>query len=284
MGRQKGHFITEQILEDYAKYLSMDEKSSATIRKYICDIKKLMKYANGHIITKELLVAYKESLRTSQKYKLSSINSFLVAANRLFEYLGWYGIRVKTYHIQKEVFMPADKDLSKAEYKRMVQTALKKGNKRLAMIIQTLCSLGIRASELSGITAESARNGTAEVFCKGKQRKILIPRKLQKPLLKYINENNIKSGIIFRTSTGKAVDRSNIWREIKSIGRDSGIVESKIFPHNFRHLFAKIFYQKNKDIAKLADILGHSNIETTRGYIKTTSDEYQKQIDLMGLV
>ncbi len=180
--------------------------------------------------------------------------------------------------------MPAGKDLSKAEYKRMVQAALKKGNKRLAMIIQTLCSLGIRASELSGITAESARNGTAEVFCKGKQRKILIPRKLQKLLLKYIDENNIVSGIIFRTSTGKAVDRSNMWREIKALGTESGVPEGKIFPHNFRHLFAKIFYQKNKDIAKLADILGHSSIETTRGYIKTTSDEYQKQIDLMGLV
>ncbi|MCI8749406.1 MAG: tyrosine-type recombinase/integrase [Lachnospiraceae bacterium] len=284
MGRQKGHFITEQILENYAKHLARDEKSRMTIRKYICDIKKLIEYADGRVVTKELVVSYKESLRTSQKYKLSSINSFLVAANRLFEYLGWYGMRVKTYRIQKEVFMPAGKDLSKAEYKRMVQAALKKGNKRLAMIIQTLCSLGIRASELSGITAESARNGTAEVFCKGKQRKILIPRKLQKLLLKYIDENNIVSGIIFRTSTGKAVDRSNMWREIKALGTESGVPEGKIFPHNFRHLFAKIFYQKNKDIAKLADILGHSSIETTRGYIKTNSDEYQKQIDLMGLV
>lgn len=284
MGRQKGHFITEQILADYAKHLARDEKSRATIRKYICDIKKLIKYAGGRMVTKELVVAYKESLRKSQKYKLSSINSFLVAANRLFEYLGWYGMRVKTYRIQKEVFMPTDRNLSKAEYKRMVQAALKKGNKRLAMVIQTLCSLGIRASELSGITAESARNGTAEVFCKGKQRKILIPRKLKKLLLKYIDENNIVSGIIFRTSTGKAVDRSNIWREIKAIGTEVGVPEGKIFPHNFRHLFAKIYYQKNKDIAKLADILGHNSIETTRGYIRTTSDEYQKQIDLMGLV
>lgn len=284
MGRQKEYFITEQVLRDYKSYLVMEEKSKATISKYICDIKKLANYASGRKITKELVVAYKEDLRTKKNYKLSSINSFLVAANRLFEYLGWYGMRVKTYRIQKEVFMPAGKDLSKAEYKRMVQAALKKGNKRLAMIIQTLCSLGIRASELSGITAESARNGTAEVFCKGKQRKILIPRKLQKLLLKYIDENNIVSGIIFRTSTGKAVDRSNMWREIKALGTESGVPEGKIFPHNFRHLFAKIFYQKNKDIAKLADILGHSSIETTRGYIKTNSDEYQKQIDLMGLV
>ncbi len=284
MGRQKEYFITEQVLRDYKSYLVMEEKSKATISKYICDIKKLANYASGRKITKELVVAYKEDLRTKKNYKLSSINSFLVAANRLFEYLGWYGLHVKTYRIQKEAFTPAGKDLSKAEYKKMVQAALQKGKKRLALIIQTLCSMGIRASELSGITAESARKGTAEIFCKGKQRKILVPKKLQKLLLKYINENNIKSGVVFRTSTGKAIDRSNVWREIKTLGKEAGVPEGKIFPHNFRHLFAKTFYRKNKDIAKLADILGHSSIETTRIYIKATCEEYQKHIDLMGLV
>lgn len=284
MGRQKGYFITEQILKEYKIHLVMEEKSKATISKYICDIKKLAEYASGRSITKELVVAYKEDLRIKKNYKLSSINSFLVAANRLFEYLGWYGLHVKTYRIQKEAFTPANKDLSKAEYKKMVQTALQKGKKRLALIIRTLCAMGIRASELSGITAECARSGTAEIFCKGKQRKILIPKRLQKLLLKYINENNIKNGVIFRTSTGKAIDRSNVWREIKALGKESGVPEGKIFPHNFRHLFAKTFYKKNKDIAGLADILGHSSIETTRIYIKATCEEYQKHIDLMGLV
>ena len=284
MGRQKGYFITEQVLKDYKRHLAREEKSSATISKYICDIKKLAEYANGRRITKELVVAYKEDLRTKKNYKISSINSFLVAANRLSEYLGWYGIRVKTYRIQKEVFIPANKDLSKSEYKRMVQAALRKGKKRLAMIIQTLCSMGLRASELSGVTVESVRNGTADIFCKGKQRKVLVPKKLQKILLEYISENNIESGAVFCTSSGKAVDRSNVWREIKALGKDAGIQEEKIFPHNLRHLFAKTFYKKNKDIAKLADVLGHSSIETTRIYIKTPCDEYQRQIGLMGLV
>ena len=284
MEKHMGHFITEQILKDYANYLVREEKSKATISKYICDIKKLLEYANGREITKELVVSYKEDLMAGKKYKLSSINSFLVAANRLFEYLEWYGLRVKTYRIQKETFMPENRDLSKAEYKKLVQAALRKGKKRLAMIIKTLCAMGIRVSELSGITTESIKSGTAEIFCKGKQRKVLVPKKLQKLLLKYINENNIESGIVFRTSRGKAVDRSNIWREIKLLGKDAGVQDKKIFPHNFRHLFAKTFYQKNKDIAKLADVLGHNSIETTRIYIKTTCKEYQRQIDLMGLV
>ena len=284
MGRHKEYFITEKILKDYTIYLKEEEKSKATISKYICDIKKLVKYADGRGLTKELVSAYKEDLRTGGKYKLSSINSFLIAANRLFEYMGWYGLRVKTYHIQKEVFMPGNRDLSKAEYKRLVQAALRKGKKRLAMIIQTLCSMGIRASELSGITVESVKNGIAEIFCKGKHRKVLVPKKMRKLLLKYIKENNIGSGAVFCTSSGKAVDRSNVWREIKALGEEACVQDKKIFPHNFRHLFAKTFYGKNRDLAKLADVLGHSSIETTRIYIKTPCNEYQRQIDLMGLV
>ena len=284
MAKYKEYFITEQILKDYKRYLIREEKGKATISKYLCDIKKLAGYAGGRKITKELVLAYKEDLRTGHKYKLSSINSFLVAANRLFEYLGWYRLRVKTYRIQKEVFMPGGRDLSKAEYKKLVWAALHKGNKRLAMIIRTLCATGIRASELSGITVENVKNGTAEIFCKGKQRQVLIPKKLQKLLMEYIKEKNIISGVIFRTSGGRAVDRSNLWRELKNLGVEAGIPGRKIFLHNFRHLFAKTFYKKNKDIAKLADVLGHSSIETTRIYIKTTCEEYQKQIDLMGLV
>ncbi len=284
MGRHKEYFITEKILKDYTMYLAEEEKSKATISKYIRDIKKLAEYAGGRRLTKELVIAYKEDLRTGKKYKLSSINSFIIAANRLFEYMGWYGLRVKTYRIQKEVFIPENKDLSKSEYKRLVQAALRKGKKRLAMIIQTLCSMGIRASELSSITVECIKNGTAEIFCKGKQRKVLVPKKMKKLLLKYIRENNIDSGSVFCTSGGKAVDRSNIWREIKALGKEACVPDEKIFPHNFRHLFAKTFYKKNKDLAKLADVLGHSSIETTRIYIKTPCGEYQRQIDLMGLV
>ncbi len=278
------HIITEQILEKYKEHLEAEEKSQATVNKYICDLKKLMAYAGGQEITKKLMLAFKEDLRVNKNYKLSSINSFLIAANRLFDYLEWYELRVKIYRIQKEVFASADKDISKEEYKKLVRAALKKGKKRLAMIIQTLCSMGIRISELSSITAESVLKGTVEIYCKGKQRTVLVPKKLQKLLLQYINENNIESGIVFRTSNGNAVDRSNIWREMKALSEDTGIGKEKIFPHNFRHLFAKTFYKIEKDIAKLADILGHSSMETTRIYIMTTYKEHQKQLDMMGLV
>lgn len=278
------HIITEQILENYKKYLEEEEKSKATINKYICDLKKLMIYANGQEITKKLMLDFKEYLREDRHYKLSSINSFLIAANRLFDYLEWYELRVKTYKMQKEIFAPADRNISKNEYKKLVHVALQKGKKRLAMIIQTLCSMGIRISELSSITVESITKGTVEIYCKGKQRTVLIPKKLQERLLKYTSENNIENGIVFCTSSGNAVDRSNIWREMKALSEEANVQKEKIFPHNLRHLFARTFYEVSKDIAKLADILGHSSIETTRLYIMTTYEEHQKQLDMMGLI
>lgn len=231
-----------------------------------------------------MVVGYKEYLRKKKKYKLTSINSFLVAANRLFEYLGWYDLRVRTYKIQKEAFVPENRDLSREEYKRLVKAALKKGKIRLAMIIQTICATGMRISELASVTLESVAGGVVEIYCKGKQRIILLPGKLRKKLLRYIKENKIAGGIVFRTSGGKAVDRSNIWKEMKMLSKEAGVQESKVYLHNLRHLFAKEFYTAGKDIAKLADVLGHSNIETTRGYIKTTSREHQKLLDQMNLV
>lgn len=278
------HIITEQIVEKYREYLEKEEKSNATIDKYICDLKKLMTYATGQEITKELMLAFKEDLRVNKNYKLSSINSFLIAANKLFDYLEWYGLRVKTYKIQKEVFVPANRSISKKEYKKLVRAALRKGKKRLAMIIQTLCSMGIRISELSSITVESVIKGIVEIYCKGKQRVVLFPKKLQKLLLKYIDENNIETGLVFCTSRGNAVDRSNIWREMKELSEEAEVKREKIFPHNLRHLFAKTFYEVGKDIAKLADVLGHSSIETTRLYIMTTCEEHQKQLDMMDLI
>lgn len=278
------HIITEQILENYREYLIEEEKSIATINKYTCDIRKLMNYADGREITKKLMLEFKDDLRVNKKYKLSSINSFLIAANRLFEYLEWYGLRVKIYRIQKEVYASVRTDLSMREYRKLVIAAWHKGKKRLAMIIQTLCSMGLRISELVYITVEGVKSGEIYIYCKRKQRKALIPSGLRKLLLKYISENSIKSGIVFRTSRGKAVDRSNIWREMKALQEEAGIDKEKIFPHNLRHLFAKTFYEVSKDIAKLADVLGHSSIETTRRYIMTTYEEHQKQIDSLGLV
>lgn len=276
--------ITKDILLQYQERLYDEEKTTATIKKYLRDLKKLMDYAGGREITKKLMVQYKEDLREKKGYKLTSINSFLVAANRLFEYLGWYDLRVRTYKIQKEAFVPENRDLSREEYKRLVKAALKKGKIRLAMIIQTICATGMRISELASVTLESVAGGVVEIYCKGKQRIILLPGKLRKKLLRYIKENKIAGGIVFRTSGGKAVDRSNIWKEMKMLSKEAGVQESKVYLHNLRHLFAKEFYAAGKDIAKLADVLGHSNIETTRGYIKTTSHEHQKLLDSMGLV
>lgn len=275
-------FITEELLLQYREHLYEEEKTTATIKKYICDLRKLLDYASGREITKKLMVEYKEDLR--KRYKLTSINSFLVAANRFFEYIGWFGLRVKTYRIQKEVFIPENRDLSKAEYKKLVKMALRKGKKRLAMILQTICSTGIRISELAGFTAENVAGGVVEIYCKGKQRIILLSKKLQKKLLHYMQENNISSGMVFCTSGGKAVDRSNIWKEMKVLSEEAGVQDEKVYPHNLRHLFAKEFYGAGKDIVKLADVLGHSSIETTRIYVKTTREEHQKQLDKMELV
>ena len=277
-------FITEEILSGYQEHLFEEEKSELTIKKYMRDLRKLAEYAEGREVTKKLVVGYKDYLRKKKRYKLTSINSFLVAANRLFEYLGWYDLRVRTYKIQKEVFVPESRDLSREEYKRLVRAALKKGKKRLAMILQTICATGMRISELSGVTMESVAEGVVEIYCKGKQRVILLPGKLRKKLIRYIKENRISEGIVFRTSGGKAVDRSNIWKEMKMLSKEAGVQEGKVYLHNLRHLFAKEFYAVGKDISKLADVLGHTNIETTRGYIKTTSREHQRLLDRMGLV
>lgn len=277
------YIITEQMLDEYKKYLIKEEKSNATISKYIRDIKKLMDYAKGREITKEFMAMYKKDLYINKNYKLSSINSFITAANSLFQYLEWYGLRIKTYHIQKEIFLPDNRNLSKKEYKKLVNSALHNGKKRLAMIIRTLCATGIRISELSYITMESVKKGIIDIYCKGKQRKALIPGKLQKLLLRYASENGIEKGILFCTSSGKAVDRSNIWKEMKKLAKKSGVAEEKIFPHNLRHLFAKTFYKIDKDVMMLAGLLGHSSVETTRIYTMTTYGEHMKQLDQMEL-
>lgn len=277
-------YITEKSLLDYQEHLYEEEKSSATIQKYLCDLKKLQAYVGKKELTKKGMIEYKEMLKDSHKYRLSSINSFLVAANRFFEFMGWYELKVKTFRIQKEAFLPENKNLTKKEYEKLVQTAEKKEQHRLSLILETICATGIRVSELSEITVASVKRGIADIYCKGKARQVLIPKALQKKLLYYISRKRIDHGAVFQTSNGKTVDRSNIWREMKALCKDSGIPKEKVFPHNLRHLFAKSFYQIEKDIAKLADVLGHSNIETTRIYIKTTSYEHRRQLETMGLV
>ncbi len=279
-----GRKITKEILEKYRAHLFEEEKSAATINKYMCDLKKLQDFAGGRELSKFLVIAYKESLRREGRYKTSSINSFLVAANRLFEYQGWHDLRIKTFKIQKEIFVPEDRELSKDEYKILVRVAKEEGKERLALILQTICATGIRVSELSSITAAAVRNGVATIYNKGKERQVLLPRHLQAKLLQYMKKVGLERGIVFRTSKGRAVDRTNIWREMKGLCEKAGVNPKKVFPHNLRHLFARSFYQIGRDIAKLADILGHNSIETTRIYLKESYSTYREQLERIELL
>ena len=276
--------IKEKMLGRYVAYLKKEEKSEATISKYLCDLKKLVAYMDGRDVDKERMLSYKDKLLNQDGYKVSSINSFLVAANGFFAFMGWLDLKVKTYRVQQETFCPENKCLSKEEYYRLVKAAKETGKIRLAMILQTICAMGIRVSELGAVTVEAVRNNSVTIYNKGKIRTFFFPDELRKELLYYISRNGIQKGPVFCTASGKAVNRSNIWREMKSLCKKAGVDEDKVFPHNLRHLFATVFYEMKKDIAKLADVLGHSNIETTRLYIKTTGREHRKQLNQMKLV
>lgn len=279
-----GKKITKAMLDEYKAYLYEQEKSKATIQKYMCDLKKLVEFVDDKEMSKSLAIQYKEYLKDNEGYKTSSVNSFLVAANRFFEFMGWYEFRVKTFKLQKEVFMPQSNELSKGEYKQLVETAFGNGKIRIGMIIQTICATGIRVSELSAITVSSVKSGMATIYNKGKERMILIPRDLQVKLLGYTRKQKIKHGIVFKTSKGKAVDMTWIWREMKKLCDIAGVERKKVFPHNLRHLFARTFYSIYKDISKLADILGHSSVETTRIYLKESYIEHQKRIEKLNLI
>ncbi len=276
--------ITEQSIRNFQQCLYEEEKSSTTIQKYIRDVKKLMAFAGKEELTKKRMIEYKEALMGCKQYKTSSINSYLVAINRFLSYMGWHDLCVKTCKVQKETFTPENRDLSREEYKRLVETAMADGRTRLALVIQTICATGIRVSELGMITVDAVRNGMADVSCKGKERRVLIPRSLQMLLLEYIRREGMDSGPVFCTSSGRPMDRSNIWKEMKMLCEEAGVEKEKVYPHNLRHLFAKTYYQLGKDIGKTADILGHSSIETTRIYIKTPSQKHRKILEDMGLV
>lgn len=276
--------ITKELLENYKIYLYEQEKSKATIQKYMCDIGKLVEFVGERQLNKLLVIEYKDYLRNEKEYKTTSINSFLVAVNRFFEFAGWYELRVKTFKVQKETFMPESRELSKEEYKKLVRTAMQQKKSKIGMIVQTICVTGIRVGELSAITVSAVKKGIATIYNKGKERQILIPRDLQVRLLQYIRKQKIKGGLVFRTSKGNEVDRTWVWREMKKLCEKAGVNKEKVFPHNLRHLFARTFYTLYKDIAKLADMLGHSSIETTRIYLKESYTEHQKQLEQLDLL
>ena len=278
----KGRILTEDFISGFKEYLILEERSRATVEKYIRDVKVFSAFVNGVEITKEVVIEYKKHLQES--YAVRSVNSMLAIINSLFAFLGWQELRVKSIKIQQQIYCPEERELTKAEYTRLCAAAKHKRNERLNLILQTICGTGIRVSELQFITVEAARRGEASVSCKAKTRSVFIVKELQKKLLRYAAEQNIKSGMIFVTRKGKPLSRTNIWREMKNLCIEAEVNPKKVFPHNLRHLFARVFYGIEKDIAKLADILGHSSINTTRIYIITTGNEHRQRMENMRLI
>ncbi len=269
-------------LRAFERFLIEEEKSDATVKKYMHDVKCFLEYMSEKELTKQAVLNYKAEL--SEKYAVASANSMIAAVNSFFKFLGRGELCVKQFKVQREAFCPEEKELSRAEYSRLLAAARRKKNERLDLLIQTVCATGIRVSELQFITAEAVNVGEALVRCKGKSRRIFILPELKKRLAKYIKSRGIKSGAVFITSGGKPMSRSNIWREMKSLCADANVPASKVFPHNLRHLFARTFYSIEKDIAKLADILGHSSINTTRIYIVTSGYEHRRKMEHMHLI
>ena len=274
--------ITNSMIGDFKNYLRSDEKSENTIEKYLRDVRAFYQYAEAKEISKSLVMEFKASLVTN--YEITSANSMIAAVNAFLRFVGWVDCCIKQFKVQKKAFCSEEKELTKAEYIRLVNAAKEKGNERLNLILQTICGTGIRVSELQFITVEAVRKGEAIVSCKNKTRTVFIVRELQKKLLNYIKAKGITTGCIFITKSGKPMSRCNIWREMKALCEQAGVSPDKVFPHNLRHLFARTFYGIEKDIAKLADILGHSNINTTRIYIITTGAEHKRKMENMRLI
>lgn len=279
----KGQFLTDKLVAEFSAHLKNEEKSKNTTEKYLRDVRMFAAHFRGTEITKEMVIAYKSKLLAAH-YAVRSVNSMLASLNSLFTFLGWSDCKVKSMKLQRQIYCPEEKELTKAEYLRLVNTAKRKGKERLNLILQTICGTGIRVSELEYITVEAAKSGKAVVALKGKTRSVFLVKELQKKLLRYATEQNISSGTIFITRNGKPLSRTNIWREMKGLCQEAGVNPQKVFPHNLRHLFARVFYGIEKDIAKLADILGHSSINTTRIYIISTGSEHRKRMEHMHLI
>ena len=283
MEREKENRIIDQTaVEAFCRMLVTEERSQATIEKYERDLRKLAHFlGEDGSVTKERMIAYKQKLK--EGYKDASANSILAAANCFLKFRGWYDCMVKSIRIQRESFRSPERELTKQEYYALLDAARRGGKERLYYVMQAICSTGIRVSALSFITVEAVRSGRAHVSLKGKSRTVLLPKALCRDLARYAERRGIRSGSIFVTRNGKPLDRSNILHEMKALSDMAGVDRKKIFPHNLRHLFAFTYYEKEKDLLRLADILGHSNVNTTRIYTMTSGREQEKQLEQLGL-
>ena len=274
--------ITNELIHSFKNYLIEEEKSENTVEKYIRDITFFKAWLCDQEVTKILALEYKKEL--CAKYAPASVNAAISSLNNFFAFMEWHDIRIKALKIQKQIFSSKDKELTKVEYERLLNAAKSKKNERLYYLIQTICSTGIRVSELRYITTSAVHSGEAVINCKGKMRIVILPKELCKMLKGYIRENNIKNGSVFVSRNGKPLDRSHIWKMLKSLCETAGVSKDKVFPHNFRHLFARTYYSLQKDIVRLADILGHSSVNTTRIYTIETGDVHRRQIQKLGLL
>lgn len=275
-------YINENAINEFKEWLIREDKSELTIQKYIRDVTAFYRYCNSREVSADLAVAYKKYL-IDKEYAPASINSMIAAINSFFAFKGWKDIEIKPIRIQKQMFISEEKELTRSEYIRLCKTAEKK-NRKLSLVIQTICGTGIRVSELKFITVEAVKTGEANIICKGKNRRIFIVKELRKKLLAFAAQKKIEEGMIFLSRDGKELNRTYIWKAMKKLCKEAAVNPLKVFPHNLRHLFARQFYAIKKDVAKLADILGHSSIETTRIYIMSTGEEHRRYMEEMRLI
>ena len=274
--------ITNELINNFRIYLYEEERSDNTIEKYMRDIRFFREWLQDRSIDKSIVIEYKKEL--CERYAIKSVNSMLSSINAFFVFMGWYDLKVKTLKIQRRIFADKSKELSKSDYERLLIAAKNKKNERLYYLMQTIAGTGLRVSEIKYVTCEAVRQGQAVINCKGKIRQIFLPKKLCQMLKKYVKSQNIKSGSVFVTRSGRPLDRYAIWKMLKDLCESASVSKDKVFPHNFRHLFARTFYSLQKDIVRLADILGHSSVETTRLYTMESGTEHIKQLQKLGLL
>ena len=277
------HRLETHHLERYQKHLLQEERAPATIKKYLRDTCAFAAFLGDGPASRDAVVRWKGRL-LADGLCAATVNAKLSALNGLFRFLGWAECRAKLLKLQQRTFRDAARELTREEYQRLLSAARDRGQTRLALLLETICATGIRVSEVRFVTVEAARRGRAEVALKGKIRTILLPGKLCRKLLKYAGKQKNASGEIFLTKDGNSISRKQIWREMKSLCAAAGVEPTKVFPHNLRHLFATAFYRATRDIARLADVLGHSSINTTRIYLMTTGTEHARQLERLGLV
>lgn len=275
--------LTQQEFDQFEDYLRHDEREESTIEAYLRSLTRFAEWADGRAVTKELAMEWKAAL-SEAGYRPISVNAMLAAVNKFFTCMGREDCKVKYLKLQRQMFRKSEKDLSKEEYQRLVQAAHEKGDLRMELILETICATGIRVGELKYISVEAVRAGVAEIALKGKIRTILLPHRLCRKLQKYAKQQKIASGKLFLTQDGLPVSRQSIWTRMKALCEAAGVERSKVFPHNLRSLFARSFYGSCHDVVRLADVLGHSSIETTRIYLMSTGKEYLRQLDKLGLV